>query len=82
MKVRVHITLKPGVLDPPGRAVQHSLVSLGFDGVDDVRIGRTVEMDLADGTPDAVIDQMCRKLLTNLVIETYRIEKVPALEGA
>jgi len=75
MKVRVHVNLKPGVLDPQGRAVHHALEGLGFSGVQDVRIGRLVELDVADGTSDAQLDDMCRKLLANLVIENYRIEK-------
>ena len=76
MKVRIHVSLKPGVLDPQGRAVHHALEGLGYKGVEDVRIGRLVEMDLADDTSDAAIDEMCQKLLANMVIENYRIEKV------
>ena len=76
MKVRVHVSLKPGVLDPQGRAVHHALAGLGFSGVEDVRIGRTVELDLADDTPDDRIAAMCEQLLANTVIENYRIEKV------
>ncbi|MDG5749834.1 phosphoribosylformylglycinamidine synthase subunit PurS [Qipengyuania sp. XHP0211] len=76
MKIRVLVSLKPGVLDPQGRAVHHALEGLGFKGVEDVRIGRTVELDVADGTSDEALDEMCRKLLANTVIENYRIEKV------
>ena len=76
MKVRIHVSLKPGVLDPQGRAVHHALEGLGFDGVKDVRIGRLVEMELGDDTSDAAIEEMCEKLLANMVIENYRIEKV------
>jgi phosphoribosylformylglycinamidine synthase subunit PurS len=76
MKVRVHISLKPGVLDPQGRAVHHALEGLGFTGVSDVRVGRTIELDVADHTTDAQLDEMCRKLLANTVIESYRIEKM------
>ena len=76
MKIRVLVSLKPGVLDPQGRAVHHALKGLGFEGVEDVRIGRTVELDVADGTSDEALDEMCRKLLANTVIENYRIEKV------
>ncbi|MEO5707979.1 MAG: phosphoribosylformylglycinamidine synthase subunit PurS [Alteraurantiacibacter sp.] len=76
MKVRVFVSLKPGVLDPQGRAVHHALEGLGFTGVDDVRVGRLIELDVADGTTDAALDDMCRKLLANMVIENYRIEKV------
>ena len=76
MKARVFVTLKPGVLDPQGKAIHHALAGLGFDGVEDVRAGRMIELDLADGTSDDDIDAMCRKLLANTVIENYRIEKV------
>ncbi|KRA83901.1 phosphoribosylformylglycinamidine synthase subunit PurS [Altererythrobacter sp. Root672] len=75
MKVRIHVSLKPGVLDPQGRAVHHSLEGLGFKGIEDVRVGRLIELDVADGTSDADLDQMCRQLLANMVIENYRIEK-------
>jgi len=75
MKVRVHVSLKPGVLDPQGRAVHHALEGLGFSGIEDVRVGRLIELEVADATSDAAIDEMCRKLLANMVIENYRIEK-------
>ncbi|MET0374105.1 MAG: phosphoribosylformylglycinamidine synthase subunit PurS [Rhizorhabdus sp.] len=78
MKVRVHVSLKPGVLDPQGRAIHHALEGLGFAGVRDVRAGRVIELDVADDTGDDVLDAMCRQLLANLVIENYRIEKMPA----
>ncbi|MBH1944609.1 phosphoribosylformylglycinamidine synthase subunit PurS [Citromicrobium bathyomarinum] len=74
MKKRVFVTLKPGVLDPQGRAVHHALDGLGFDGVEDVRIGRLVELELADGVSDEKVAEMCEKLLANTVIENYRIE--------
>lgn len=75
MKVRVIVTLKNGVLDPQGRAIHHALEGLGFDGVNDVRAGRVIELDVADTTSDAALDEMCKKLLANMVIENYRIEK-------
>ena len=75
MKARVFVTLKTGVLDPQGKAIQHALAGLGFDGVNDVRAGKLIELDLADGVSDADIDGMCRKLLANTVIENYRIER-------
>ena len=75
MKLRIFVTLKPGVLDPQGRAIHHALGSLGFEGVEDVRAGKLIEMEVADGTDDAAIDGMCRQLLANTVIENYRIEK-------
>lgn len=76
MKARIFVTLKGGVLDPQGRAIQHALAGLGFDGVNDVRAGKLIELDVADGTSDEDLDTMCRKLLANTVIENYRIEKV------
>ena len=78
MKVRIHVSLKPGVLDPQGRAVHHALEGLGFAGIDDVRVGRLIELDVADGTSDDALEEMCRKLLANQVIENYRIEKLEA----
>lgn len=78
MKVRVHVSLKPGVLDPQGRAVHHALEGLGLADVRDVRIGRLIELDVADGTSDDALDTMCRQLLANTVIEDYRIEKAVA----
>jgi len=78
MKVRVHVSLKPGVLDPQGRAIQHSLEGLGFEGVSDVRAGRLIELEVDESVTDEALDEMCRKLLANMVIENYRIEKVPA----
>ena len=74
MKVRIHVSLKPGVLDPQGRAVHHALEGLGFSGVEDVRVGRLIELDVADGTTEAQLEDMCRKLLANTVIENFRIE--------
>ncbi|AKM09195.1 phosphoribosylformylglycinamidine synthase subunit PurS [Croceicoccus naphthovorans] len=76
MKVNVHVSLKPGVLDPQGRAIHHALEGLGFAGVNDVRAGRLIALDVADDTSDEALDDMCRKLLANMVIENYRIEKV------
>jgi phosphoribosylformylglycinamidine synthase len=74
MKLRIHVTLKPGVLDPQGKAIEHALAGLGFSGVHDARVGRLIELDVADSTDDAAIDAMCRQLLANTVIENYRIE--------
>jgi phosphoribosylformylglycinamidine synthase subunit PurS len=75
MKVRIHVSLKPGVLDPQGRAVHHALEGMGFSGIEDVRVGRLIELDVAAGTSDAALEEMCRRLLANMVIENYRIEK-------
>jgi len=74
MKARVHVMLKDGVLDPQGAAVQHALGALGFDGVQGVRQGKVIELDLADSASEAQVGEMCEKLLANTVIESYRIE--------
>jgi phosphoribosylformylglycinamidine synthase subunit PurS len=76
MKLRIIVTLKNGVLDPQGKAIHHALEGLGFGGVNDVRAGKLIELDVADDTSDAALDEMCRKLLANTVIENYRIERV------
>jgi phosphoribosylformylglycinamidine synthase len=75
VKLRIFVTLKPGVLDPQGRAIHHALDSLGFDGVQDVRAGKLIELEVADDTTDDAIDGMCRQLLANTVIENYRVER-------
>jgi phosphoribosylformylglycinamidine synthase PurS subunit len=75
MKARVFIILKPGVLDPQGKAIHHALEGLGFAGVRDVRAGKLIELELADDTSDDDIEAMCRKLLANTVIENFRIER-------
>ena len=85
MKAKVHVTLKPGVLDPQGRAVLHALEALGFGGVDGVRQGKYIEIDLAEGDRAAaklshsLVEReterdMCKKLLANTVIEDYRVD--------
>lgn len=74
MKARVNVMLKNGVLDPQGAAVRHALGALGFDGVNEVRQGKVIELDLADGTSEDTIKDMCEKLLANMVIESYAIE--------
>jgi phosphoribosylformylglycinamidine synthase subunit PurS len=74
MKARVFVSLKPGVLDPAGRAIQHALAGLDFADVGDVRVGKVIELDLADGTPVATIEDMARKLLANTVIENFRVD--------
>jgi phosphoribosylformylglycinamidine synthase subunit PurS len=79
MKVKVHITLKPGVLDPQGTAIGHALGTLGFEGVKGVRQGKYIEIDLAETDPDtahAAVRQMCERLLANTVIENYAIDPV------
>lgn len=74
MKAKVYVMLKDGVLDPQGAAVKHALGALGFDGVEGVRQGKVIELDLAEGTDEATVKDMCEKLLANTVIESYRIE--------
>ncbi|MEM1276320.1 MAG: phosphoribosylformylglycinamidine synthase subunit PurS [Pseudomonadota bacterium] len=77
MKARVFVTLKNGVLDPQGQAIAHALGALGFEGVNDVRQGKMIEIDLdAEDRAKAETDlaAMCEKLLANTVIENYRIE--------
>jgi phosphoribosylformylglycinamidine synthase PurS subunit len=82
MRARVFITLKPGVLDPQGKAIHHALEGLGFAGVEVVRAGKLIELELADGTQDSAIEDMCRKLLANTVIENFRIERPEGAETA
>ena len=77
MKARVHVTLKAGVLDPQGKAVHGALESLGFTGVAGVRQGKVIEIDLAETDPvqaRAAVEDMCRRLLANPVIEQYAVE--------
>lgn len=77
MKARVHITLKPGVLDPQGKAVAHALLTLGFASVESVRQGKVIELDLAETDRQRAhenVNAMCRRLLANTVIENYTIE--------
>ncbi len=74
MKAKVYVMLKDGVLDPQGAAVKHALGALGFDGVEGVRQGKVIELDLAAGTTEETVKAMCEKLLANTVIESYRIE--------
>ena len=77
MKARITVTLKTGVLDPQGKAIEHALDGLGFQGVDEVRQGKLIELDLQDTDKEAAlkrVTEMCEKLLANTVIENYAIE--------
>ena len=74
MRARVTVMLKGGVLDPQGEAVRHALAAMGFAGVESVRQGKLIEMDVADGTTEAEVTAMCERLLANTVIESYRVE--------
>ncbi|MCO6382320.1 MAG: phosphoribosylformylglycinamidine synthase subunit PurS [Vannielia sp.] len=73
MKVRVDVMLKTGVLDPQGEAVKSALGALGFSGVEGVRQGKVIELELAEGSTEADVKAMCEKLLANTVIESYAI---------
>jgi len=76
MKVRVHVSLKNGVLDPQGRAIHHAIEGLGFPGVNDVRAGRLFELEVDASVTDAQLEEIASKLLANTVIENYRIERI------
>ena len=79
MKARVHIMLKEGVLDPQGAAVRHALGSLGFGGVEGVRQGKVIELELAEtdrARAEAEVAKMCEALLANTVIERYDVELI------
>ncbi|MFD2264467.1 phosphoribosylformylglycinamidine synthase subunit PurS [Lacibacterium aquatile] len=79
MKARIHVTLKPGVLDPQGKAIQNALGGMGFDGVEEVRQGKYIEVDLTEtdkAKAEAAVKTMCEKLLANTVVENYKIELV------
>mgnify|MGYP000686637810 CR=1 FL=1 len=81
MKALIRITLKPGVLDPQGKAIESALGSLGFTGIDQVRQGKYIEVDLAESDEAqarAAVERMCETLLANTVIETYAYELVPS----
>lgn len=82
---QVYVTLRPSVLDPAGTAVRSSIQHLGYDTVEQVRIGKYIELSLtatdeADATKQ--LDQICDRLLANPVIEVYRFELTPVLEPA
>lgn len=77
MKAKIHITLKHGVLDPQGKAIEGALSHLGFTGVAGVRQGKYIEVDLTETDrkkAEAAVDAMCQKLLANMVVENYRFE--------
>ncbi|NGZ08575.1 MAG: phosphoribosylformylglycinamidine synthase subunit PurS [Nitrospira sp. LK70] len=77
MKAKIHVTLKQGILDPQGKAIEHALDSLGFKNVANVRVGKYMELDLDQNDrtkAEAEIKGMCEKLLANTIIEEYRYE--------
>ena len=82
MTVRVFVSLKNGVLDPQGRAIHHAIEGLGIHGVQDVRAGKLIELEVDASVSDADLETMCRQLLANQVIEDYRIERLTAQEAA
>ncbi|MDF0650983.1 MAG: phosphoribosylformylglycinamidine synthase subunit PurS [Nitrospira sp.] len=77
MKAKIHVTLKQGILDPQGKAIEHALDSLGFKNVANVRVGKYMELDLDQNDrakAEAEVKGMCEKLLANTIIEEYRYE--------
>ncbi|MDX1390094.1 MAG: phosphoribosylformylglycinamidine synthase subunit PurS [Acidobacteriota bacterium] len=84
-RIEVHVTPRPGLLDPEGKAIHHALVSLGWSGVEDVRVGKAIYLDLEAETDEAAVaaaEAMCRKLLANPVTEDYAVSVVGELERA
>ncbi len=77
MKVRVLVRPKQGILDPQGQAVERALPTLGFEGVSTVHVGRMIELELDDGTPQERVGEMCEQLLANTLIEDYELETIP-----
>ncbi len=77
MKAKIHVTLKPGILDPQGKAIEHALETLGFNSASHVRVGKYMELELKEAAKDkaeAEVKAMCEKLLANTIIEEYRYE--------
>lgn len=79
VKAKIHVTLKQGILDPQGKAIEHALDSLGFKNAANVRVGKYMELELKEtdkAKADAEVKQMCEKLLANTIVEEYRYELV------
>jgi len=79
VKAKIHVTLKPGILDPQGKAIEHALATLGYNSVGNVRVGKYIELELNGSAKDkaeAQVKAMCEKLLANTIIEEYRYELV------
>ena len=77
MKTKISVNLKPGILDPQGKAVLHAIDHLGYTGVDNVRIGKYIEIEFSEKDPEKVrrdVEMICQKLLANPVMENYHIE--------
>lgn len=84
-RLEVRVKPRPGLLDPEGKAIHHALVSLGWDEIDDVRVGKAIYVDLAADSEDAAVaaaEAMCRKLLANPVTEDFEVQVVEELQGA
>jgi phosphoribosylformylglycinamidine synthase len=84
-RLEVRVTPRPGLLDPEGKAIHHALVSLGWDGVQDVRVGKAMYLDLDAPSADEAIrtaEAMCRKLLANPITEDFRVSSLGTLEEA
>jgi len=75
-RYEIFVTYKKGIFDPPGATAERALANLGYDEIDSVRIGKYVRLEVADGTSESRVKEMCDKLLANPVIEDYRIESV------
>jgi phosphoribosylformylglycinamidine synthase subunit PurS len=77
VKAKIHVTLKPGILDPQGKAIEHALDSMGFKNAGNVRVGKYMEVDVNETDKvkaDAAVKSMCEKLLANTIVEEYRYE--------
>jgi phosphoribosylformylglycinamidine synthase len=77
LKAKIHVTLKQGILDPQGKAIEHALESLGFKNAENVRVGKYMELDLKESDKEKAqqaVKSMCEKLLANTIIEEYRYE--------
>jgi phosphoribosylformylglycinamidine synthase PurS subunit len=77
VKAKIHVTLKQGILDPQGKAIEHALDSLGFKNAAHVRVGKYMELDLQEtdrAKAEVAVKSMCEKLLANTIIEEYRFE--------
>lgn len=84
-RIVVRVTPRPGLLDPQGKAIHHSLNSLGWSAVGDVRVGKAIYIDMeaeSEASALAAVDEMCRKLLANPVTEDYEVSVAGTLEGA
>jgi phosphoribosylformylglycinamidine synthase PurS subunit len=80
VKAKIHVTLKQGILDPQGKAIEHALATLGYNAVNNVRVGKYMELELKEtekAKAEAQVKAMCEKLLANTIIEEYKYELTP-----